>query len=156
MRHQPGFTLVELMVTIALLAFLLMIAAPYTSAWANNARLLEGQRILEEGIGRAKALALRNPNGRTVEDSTPAALLCLDSTNRTLSLYAPAGTSCTGTARWTARLPNGFAAKVGTQNLASLPFDNRGLLVAASASPSMSSTRTLSLSVGQETADVRL
>lgn len=40
MQRQRGFTLVELMVTIALLAFLLAIAAPYTSAWANNARLL--------------------------------------------------------------------------------------------------------------------
>lgn len=155
-RQCRGFTLIELMITIALLAFLLSIAAPYTSAWSNNAKLLEGQRIVEEGIGRAKALALRNPNESTVDGATPAALLCLDSDSQTLSLYAPSGSTCSGTARWSSRLPTGFSVKVGTQGLNSLPFDNRGLLLADSANPSMSSTRTLTFSVGQETVDVAL
>jgi type IV fimbrial biogenesis protein FimT len=54
-----GFTLVELVVTIALLSLLLGLAAPKFSVWVRNARVRTAADSLSNGIRLAQAEAVR-------------------------------------------------------------------------------------------------
>jgi type IV fimbrial biogenesis protein FimT len=60
-RHlrRRGFTLVELVVTIALLSLLLGLAAPKFSVWVRNARVRTAADSLSNGIRLAQAEAVR-------------------------------------------------------------------------------------------------
>lgn len=59
--RAAGFTLFEAMVTIAILAFLLAVALPFTKGWIDGVRQMQARNRLLDGIGQARALALRNP-----------------------------------------------------------------------------------------------
>ncbi len=58
-RHGRGFTLVELVVTIALLSLLLGLAAPKFSVWVRNARVRTAADSLANGIRIAQGEAVR-------------------------------------------------------------------------------------------------
>lgn len=65
-RHRGlrGFTLVELMVTITLLAILLALAVPSFTLWINNTRVRTTAQVLQDGLRQAQAEAVRR--NRTV------------------------------------------------------------------------------------------
>ena len=54
-----GFTLIELMVTISLLAILVMLAVPAFTAWIRNAQIRSATEALQGGMRTAQAEALR-------------------------------------------------------------------------------------------------
>ncbi len=58
-RRARGFTLVELMVTIALMAILLALAAPSFSTWIRNSQVRTVSDSLQGGIRLAQAEAIR-------------------------------------------------------------------------------------------------
>lgn len=65
-RHAVrGFTLIELMVGLALSAMLALLAVPFTMSWMASARQIQVRGDLADAVGRAKALALRNAAERT-------------------------------------------------------------------------------------------
>ena len=57
-RARRGFTLVELMVTIALLAILMSLAAPSLGVWIRNAQVRTVAEALQNGIRLAQGQAL--------------------------------------------------------------------------------------------------
>ena len=70
--RAAGFTLIELMVTITLLAILAMLAAPSFSTWIKNSQLRATAEALQNGLRLAQAEALRR-NRQTVFSLTNSA-----------------------------------------------------------------------------------
>lgn len=56
---QRGLTLVELVVTMALMVTLLFLAAPDFTAWINNTRVRTVSEVLQNGVRFAQAEAIR-------------------------------------------------------------------------------------------------
>jgi type IV fimbrial biogenesis protein FimT len=56
---QRGFTLVELMIGVALLAFLLAIAGPNFARWMQNSQIRTMSEAMQNGIHLARAEAVR-------------------------------------------------------------------------------------------------
>lgn len=155
-----GFTLIELVVTLAIMALLLFMAVPLATDWTYSARTLQARGTLVEGFAQAKALALRNPCAAPNDTGTHAATLraTTDGEKVTLSVLAQVSESllaqsdeslltqgdgsCTHlTARpnpqWSASLPEGVTltrngTKLVTGARDNLKIDNRGLLSASS------------------------
>lgn len=62
---QPshGFSLVELMVVMVIVALLAMAALPFTRAWTDGAKQSDFRNQVARSIGQAQSLAVRNPDG---------------------------------------------------------------------------------------------
>lgn len=58
-RRDRGFTLIELMVAVTLLAFLLMMGAPSMSAWLQNQQIRNLSEAVKDGLAAARAEAAR-------------------------------------------------------------------------------------------------
>ena len=162
-----GFTLIELVVTLAIMALLLFMAVPLATDWTYSARTLQARGTLVEGFAQAKALALRNPcaapNGtgthaatlRATTDGEKVTLSVLAQVSESLlaqndeSLLAKGDDSCDHLSsqpnpQWSASLPEGVTlTRNGTKLVTGTPdnlnIDNRGLPM-----PSASSEFTLS------------
>lgn len=107
MAKTRGFTLIELMIVVLIIGLMLLVAAPFTRAWTDSAKLTEAKGILTQAIGVAKASALRNPAG--LQMTSAAAVVCINSDNKIEVLQSSTATtaSCpsTGTLIWQADLP---------------------------------------------------
>ncbi|AJQ97158.1 pilus assembly FimT family protein [Gynuella sunshinyii] len=60
---EHGFSLVELMIAIAIMSILMVMGAPLTRAWVANAHIAHAQNVLAEGYATLRALSLKNPLG---------------------------------------------------------------------------------------------
>ena len=58
-RTQRGFSMVEVAITMAILALLLAAAAPSVTGWMRNTRVRNTAEALQMGLQRARAEALR-------------------------------------------------------------------------------------------------
>lgn len=138
---QQGLTLIELMVTLVVMAFLLLLGVSLGGDWVNGARTQQARSDLEQGWGVAKALALRNPC-QTLEGQAAAVMTLqhLANDGYQLRVDAVAGASACSylTGRtlptWSVVLPagvqvsiDGAALSAGTPRTWSI--NNRGLLV---------------------------
>lgn len=154
MSSRRGFTLIELMITIAVFALLLAIGAPMTKAWSDSAYQREAAGLLQQGLSRARASALRNEGG--VLNPAAAAVLCRSGPTLTL-LQLDKGQSidCTSTLGklWSATLPASATVQSAGSDMACVAFDNRGLPISGTAC----ATSTLQVLAGNESAlDVQL
>lgn len=122
--RQHGFTLLELMIVLAIIAVLLAVGLPYTRAWVDSNRQLQARNVLTEAVAQTRALAMRNPGGIT--DTSAAALLKLS--GHTIEVENADGSqvlwSGTVPTNATFKLADG-AGLVGAA-LGCVAFDNRG------------------------------
>jgi len=57
--RQRGFTLVELMVTVTVMAMILFAALPYIGTWLDNTRIRNAADSLQNGLQQARSEAVR-------------------------------------------------------------------------------------------------
>ncbi|MCD5996713.1 type II secretion system protein [Pseudomonas sp. CDFA 602] len=150
MNRSKGFTLVELMITLAVFSFLLTMGVQLTSAWMDSAKQRDAAGLLKQGISRAKATALRNP-GAAPEGSS-AAVLCLS--GQALKLFGATQSgaiNCASTTGvlWTAQLPASATLQANGSDLSCIAFNSRGL---PSAGGSACATSSVDVTVGNESA----
>lgn len=173
-RRASGFTLIELMIAIAIMALLLLAAAPFTLDWVDGTRQMRARNNLLEAVGRARALAMRNPHALTAAEATQgAAAVVYDSATHTLCVVprnadGTAWKMC-GTGDWRGQIANpanlslASGAADDAEAFVCAAYDTRGVLVASSfggsacITPSAGSATTVFIKVGsQEAMDVVL
>ena len=91
MKYKQGFSLVELLVVLAVVAFLAFVTAPLASGWIRNAQLEKDFAGVQRALGTAKALAMRNGTGmsapeniavnQAIEANNRAAIVCRKENN---------------------------------------------------------------------------
>lgn len=127
-REGAGFTLVELMVTLAIVGLLAALALPFSLRWMDSDRQLQARGMLTEGVGQARALALRNPHGQG--RGAPVACLRLDPDAPQLEVARlPAGAGCdAGRVVWSGSLHASLRLRdAGTgAPFRCVAFDSRG------------------------------
>jgi len=102
-----GFTLVELMITIAIVGILLVMAGPLATNWIISAQTHAARTQLIEGFDVAKALALRNPNGVALPSAAAGMKVMTDGTTTTVLV-------CTGSSTAAGCVSNGSSVQWST------------------------------------------
>jgi len=136
-RRQQAFTLVELMVTLSIMAFLLMACTPFLTGWTHSRQIKDAQSKLLSGYGLAKALALRNPDA--VQSNQAAAGLRLETGTSLRTVYVcsgdPSHANCASSGssvRWSASFPSSVVLTLGggsvtASSATTVGLNNRGL-----------------------------
>ena len=95
LSFQRGFSLIELMVTITILAILVTAGSAFTAQWSKQAELDKAVMSFKSAIDIAKSTALRNEYATA--QTLPATQLCLDANTHELTVRkatASASASC--------------------------------------------------------------
>lgn len=153
-----GFTLIELMVTIGLVAFLLTLGVPLAREWVQSAHQRDAANILNEALGRAKALALRNPQGLT-DQTLPAAAVCLIGGKLSVVSAGTKNTVCGANIEWTKPLSSDASVVLTTTNIPfqCVAYNERGVALVTSVSNLSCTQAWLDVNVGsEETLNVQL
>lgn len=95
-RHAWGFSLIELMIGLAVLSMLLMVGLPNLTTWIQNAHIRTAAEGMQAGLQFARAEALRRNTSLgfyLVNSLTSTCALSTSGTNYVVSIGSPAG-SC--------------------------------------------------------------
>lgn len=93
-RQRSGFSLIEMLVAVVILALLLMIGLPNMNIWLNNTRLRTAGETLLTGLQLARAEAVRRNTTvrfQLVSDLTSACALSTSGTSWIVSMADPTG-----------------------------------------------------------------
>ena len=147
MRRLKGFSLIELMVGIAIMAVVMASSVSLGGGWVDESRVTDARSQLRLAYSKARAYALRNSNAVT----TASAWMCLN--NGVVYVYEsttakPTGPTTCGDAGsvWHADLAGGTTTKVEMASAANstafscLGFSNRGLPVSSTLTGSACTT----------------
>ena len=74
MRNKMGFTLMELMVVLAIFAVVTSLAVPSLIGWRNDAKLRDGASLLRGDLERAKLRAIKENDFVAMLFSMPAGI----------------------------------------------------------------------------------
>lgn len=136
-----GFTLIEIMVTLAIMALLILMAAPFATGWASDRSVLDTKNKLSQSYMLAKSYAQRNPNAVT----GIVAVSAVSAVGRVL--YVCASDSCTaGNALYKTEFDADI--KVGSDPFTSVTFNRLAL-------PSITSPITITKGGSNETLTLR-
>jgi prepilin-type N-terminal cleavage/methylation domain-containing protein len=106
--NRNGFTMVELMITLAVIAIIAAFSTPYLIRYRNSANLREGAFLLKADLGRARSMAIRSRSDTLVQLASGS--------------YAIDGLS-------TVELPSGIRVDLAATSLAgdNITFSSKGL-----------------------------
>jgi len=127
---RRGFTLVELMITIAVLMLVTVFVAPMTGGWSASARRLTVQGSLIEAFGHARGAAIRNAAAES--GNTPVATVCLN--NSVLTVIKGSASGCGTTAAekiWQSKVSSGVQITQNDSPYQCTCFDNKAQLTTA-------------------------
>ncbi len=121
-----GFTLIELMVSLAISMMLMLLAVPFSMAWMDSARQLQARGDLVDAVGRAKGWALRN--GGTEPRTWGESVARLRFSAGLLTVENAADDAVI----WSAQLPASVSLRLqGTSNAFTCnAYDSRGVAIA--------------------------
>ncbi len=147
MRRLKGFSLIELMVGIAIMAAVMLSGISLGGGWVDESRVTDARSQMRLAYSKARAYALRNSNAVT----TASTWMCLNS--GVVYVYEsttakPTGPTTCGDAGsvWHADLAGGTTTKVEMASAANstafscLGFSNRGLPVSSTLTGSACTT----------------
>ncbi|MCD9088309.1 prepilin-type N-terminal cleavage/methylation domain-containing protein [Stenotrophomonas sp. SY1] len=137
-RRVAGFSLVELMVTLAVIAVLAAAGTPFARSWIDSNRQMQARNVMWEAVSQTRAIALRNP-GQVAGDDASARL---QRDGRTLQVL-----NTDDAVLWTGQLPANAAIKhidatdfsdaaalqASADELSCVAFGNRGQRLPAAA-----------------------
>jgi|LSQX01.3.fsa_nt_gb prepilin-type N-terminal cleavage/methylation domain-containing protein len=73
---QSGFTLIELMITLAILAFMITLGSFFTISWIDQSKVNNTAAVLKSSVSYARSAALRNKSNTYANE--PAISICID------------------------------------------------------------------------------
>lgn len=157
--NMRGFTLIEVLIVIAIFSLIILVAAPLSGFWVRDANRLEAEAQLTQAMGRAKAAALRNHMAALGE--TPVTAMCLSDTNLLTVREGTPGNSpscnpAAGTQLWKAQLSPHVTVQAGGADFSCLCFTNKGLLTDDTSCSVCSTTTEFALTAGGESVPVAL
>jgi prepilin-type N-terminal cleavage/methylation domain-containing protein len=155
---NSGFTLIEVMIVVAIIALVVLVTAPLSGHWVTDANRLEAEGQLNQAVGRAKASALRNYMGAT--GNTAVTAICLSNDNVLTVLEGTPGTPAvspdcttgTGTQLWRGKLHANITVQADAADFSCMCFDNRA--TPTSSCNTCSTSTKFSLTAGGETEPV--
>lgn len=117
MRKNSGYTITELMVTIAVIAILASLAIPSFIAWLPNYRLRSGAEEIQSTLQLARITAIKENSTVTVDFNTA---------NETYRAFVVGGQTIRG-----GRMPAGIDIDSTDFGGDSVEFNSRGIATAA-------------------------
>lgn len=148
-KHQ-GFTLIELMITIALLSFILMIGSSLTRSWVDQSQVNSAINTVQDAVSQTKAIAIRNTNNTTMQQAS--ASMCIYDQSIKI-VYGICPSLEPSNAIQSFAISSGITIKQGNDPLFCMDFNYVGVLVPAS-SCTTTSTPTLTIGKNNESAEI--
>jgi prepilin-type N-terminal cleavage/methylation domain-containing protein len=133
-NRGKGFTLIELMITLVIIAMVALVAVPFTTTWIPESAINDARAQLHRAHSEAKALALRNPIG--LGTGFPAAGLKRAGNVLLVCQGDPAGAGCAdggGDVVWEGAWPE--HVRMNGDATIQIPFNNRGQILAVDGNP---------------------
>ena len=130
MVNTRAFSIIELLEVVTIIGILILVAVPFTRGWNDGAQVAEAESILKRAVGKAQAVALRNPTGS--DASSAAAGVKQAGTTLLVCEGSPASASCSAAGSaliWREDLPAGVTLNVEGAALATIAMNNRGRII---------------------------
>lgn len=129
---QKGISLIELMITITILAILVIMGTSLTTQWAKQAELDKAIWSLQSAIDQARTEALRNKFAIDQWNGTVSSQLCLDTTTQNITVHSAtsiSAASCSTPVIISYPLASSISIKKSNNNtFVCLAFNNRAQL----------------------------
>lgn len=147
--REAGLSLIELMITITILAILVVSGTALTGQWSRQTELDKASMALNSAMGLAKATAIRNEFAQTADAS--ASQICFDANTKVLEVRKASATqaaSCSNTIVFSYPLSQSIEIKnVDTTSFKCFSFNHFGQ-VATEITGNCKKNLTLTLSNG--------
>lgn len=122
---QSGFTLIELMVGLAITALLLATAVPLSTGWVNSADVTQTKAALQKAFSQTKSIALENPD--KVTGDSAAAFMCVS--GNTVRVQTIDHGTCGSGDVWKAGINSSVTLSVNSAAFNCIGLNNVGLPV---------------------------
>lgn len=155
---QKGFSVIELMIVLLLLGMALAKGIPFTVEWVNSARVTDAESALIEGVGFAKAKALRNSNG--VIEGRAVTALCYNQGQ--FSVYEgddnakPAACDASLDRPWMQSIASNVDIKVANNAFSCICFDAKAQITQTGNCALCASSTTFDIALGGTSTNVEV